>query len=174
MDHFKSVISSSYPIDSLCGHACMRYVLWFVMDYILLFRAKGHKRIQYYYYDWKYLQCPLRFDSCRDVLCMIMIPCFLLPETEGFKIDTMGTYHGMTLKSVTEGAQARKKESSQPAAHNHSSVPAQMSRPISQARPPPNQKKGENLFFVSISLRAVKGTNQRWVDFLNMYLFFCM
>lgn len=22
-------------------------------------------------------------------------------ETEGFKIDTMGTYHGMTLKSVT-------------------------------------------------------------------------
>ncbi|GBP12104.1 Parafibromin [Eumeta japonica] len=24
-------------------------------------------------------------------------------ETEGFKIDTMGTYHGMTLKSVTEG-----------------------------------------------------------------------
>uniref|UniRef100_A0A2K6TTA8 Cell division cycle 73 n=1 Tax=Saimiri boliviensis boliviensis TaxID=39432 RepID=A0A2K6TTA8_SAIBB len=36
-------------------------------------------------------------------------------ETEGFKIDTMGTYHGMTLKSVTV---------------------------ISQARPPPNQKKG--------------------------------
>uniref|UniRef100_A0A8D1PD96 Parafibromin n=1 Tax=Sus scrofa TaxID=9823 RepID=A0A8D1PD96_PIG len=29
-------------------------------------------------------------------------------ETEGFKIDTMGTYHGMTLKSVTEGASARK------------------------------------------------------------------
>lgn len=25
-------------------------------------------------------------------------------ETEGFKIDTMGTYHGMTLKSVTEGS----------------------------------------------------------------------
>lgn len=30
-------------------------------------------------------------------------------ETEGFKIDTMGTYHGMSLKSVTEGsAQAKK------------------------------------------------------------------
>ncbi|XP_061713858.1 parafibromin [Cydia pomonella] len=27
-------------------------------------------------------------------------------ETEGFKIDTMGTYHGMTLKSVTEGPSA--------------------------------------------------------------------
>ncbi|XP_071450459.1 parafibromin [Hetaerina americana] len=29
-------------------------------------------------------------------------------ETEGFKIDTMGTYHGMTLKSVTEGSQPKK------------------------------------------------------------------
>ncbi|XP_026677144.1 parafibromin [Diaphorina citri] len=29
-------------------------------------------------------------------------------ETEGFKIDTMGTYHGMTLKSVTEGNTPRK------------------------------------------------------------------
>uniref|UniRef100_A0A3P8VSU2 Parafibromin n=1 Tax=Cynoglossus semilaevis TaxID=244447 RepID=A0A3P8VSU2_CYNSE len=29
-------------------------------------------------------------------------------ETEGFKIDTMGTYHGMTLKSVTKGASARR------------------------------------------------------------------
>jgi parafibromin len=32
----------------------------------------------------------------------------LLLETEGFKIDTTGTYHGMTLKSVTEGTQPRK------------------------------------------------------------------
>ena len=31
-----------------------------------------------------------------------------LAETEGFKIDTTGTYHGMTLKSVTEGSQPRK------------------------------------------------------------------
>lgn len=29
-------------------------------------------------------------------------------ETEGFKIDTKGTYHGMTLKSVTEGSAAAK------------------------------------------------------------------
>lgn len=27
-------------------------------------------------------------------------------DTEGFKIDTMGTYHGMSLKSVTEGSAA--------------------------------------------------------------------
>lgn len=33
---------------------------------------------------------------------------FILLETEGFKIDTMGTYHGMTLKSVTEGTQPKK------------------------------------------------------------------
>ncbi|XP_055469357.1 parafibromin-like, partial [Psammomys obesus] len=45
----------------------------------------------------------------------------------------MGTYHGMTLKSVTEGASARKTQT--PAAQP---VP----RPVSQARPPPNQKKG--------------------------------
>ncbi|CAG7815804.1 unnamed protein product [Allacma fusca] len=29
-------------------------------------------------------------------------------ETEGFKIDLLGTYHGMTLKSVTEGTQPKK------------------------------------------------------------------
>ncbi|XP_036617876.1 parafibromin-like [Trichosurus vulpecula] len=54
-------------------------------------------------------------------------------QTEGFKIDTMGTYHGMTLKSVTEGASAQKTQT--PAAQP---VP----RPVSQARLPPNQKKG--------------------------------
>lgn len=31
-------------------------------------------------------------------------------ETEGFKIDTMGTYHGMSLKSVTEGSMQQKKQ----------------------------------------------------------------
>lgn len=31
-------------------------------------------------------------------------------ETEGFKIDTMGTYHGMSLKSVTDGSAAQKKQ----------------------------------------------------------------
>lgn len=29
-------------------------------------------------------------------------------DTQGFKIDTMGTYHGMTLKSVTEGTVPKK------------------------------------------------------------------
>ncbi|KAH7983229.1 hypothetical protein HPB52_010251 [Rhipicephalus sanguineus] len=29
-------------------------------------------------------------------------------QTEGFKIDTMGTYHGMNLKSVTEGSQPKR------------------------------------------------------------------
>jgi len=39
--------------------------------------------------------------------------CFI--ETEGFKIDTLGTYHGMTLKSVTEGTQPKKAQApSQP------------------------------------------------------------
>lgn len=33
----------------------------------------------------------------------------LFTETEGFKIDTMGTYHGMSLKSVTEGSLAQRK-----------------------------------------------------------------
>uniref|UniRef100_A0A6M2DG82 Parafibromin n=1 Tax=Xenopsylla cheopis TaxID=163159 RepID=A0A6M2DG82_XENCH len=35
-------------------------------------------------------------------------------ETEGFKIDTMGTYHGMTLKSVTEGPVQKRPPSTQP------------------------------------------------------------
>ncbi|GAB0095830.1 CDC73 [Sergentomyia squamirostris] len=37
-------------------------------------------------------------------------------ETEGFKIDTMGTYHGMSLKSVTEGSAQQKKTQQQIAA----------------------------------------------------------
>ena len=58
-------------------------------------------------------------------------------DTEGFKIDTMGTYHGMTLKSVTEGVSAKKQEN----------VPKQPEKkPISAARPPSGgsqQKKSE-------------------------------
>ncbi|XP_066153206.1 parafibromin [Euwallacea fornicatus] len=50
-------------------------------------------------------------------------------ETEGFKIDTMGTYHGMTLKSVTEGqAKTRPQQAPQ--------QPPQAPLPVSQARPP--------------------------------------
>ena len=66
----------------------------------------------------------------RDVVCA---------ETEGFKIDTMGTYHGMTLKSVTEGVSAKKPPSQAPPT---SQPPATATRPIAQARPPPSQKKG--------------------------------
>uniref|UniRef100_A0A671UM16 Parafibromin n=1 Tax=Sparus aurata TaxID=8175 RepID=A0A671UM16_SPAAU len=43
-------------------------------------------------------------------------------ETEGFKIDTMGTYHGMTLKSVTEGASARKAQTPCPRTFMHMST----------------------------------------------------
>ncbi|XP_014242740.1 parafibromin [Cimex lectularius] len=39
-------------------------------------------------------------------------------ETEGFKIDTMGTYHGMTLKSVTEGNQPKKTPAMPALQHN--------------------------------------------------------
>ncbi|KAK0065685.1 parafibromin [Biomphalaria pfeifferi] len=64
-------------------------------------------------------------------------------ETEGFKIDTMGTFHGMALKSVTEGAQARKMPQPVPQpAPQPAPVIQPVSRPVSQARPPPNQKKG--------------------------------
>jgi len=61
-------------------------------------------------------------------------------ETEGFKIDTMGTYHGMTLKSVTEGVSAKKPPTQAPPA---SQQPPAVSRPVAQARPPPSQKKGK-------------------------------
>ena len=42
----------------------------------------------------------------------------IVSETEGFKIDTLGTYHGMTLKSVTEGTPNK------PIANNVSKSPA--------------------------------------------------
>lgn len=32
----------------------------------------------------------------------------MFSETEGFQIDTMGSYHGMTLKSVTEGSRPQR------------------------------------------------------------------
>lgn len=54
-------------------------------------------------------------------------------ETEGFKIDTMGTYHGMTLKSVTEG-QAKIRPQPPPAQQPAQTTPL----PASQARPPPS------------------------------------
>ncbi|MPC20743.1 Parafibromin [Portunus trituberculatus] len=37
-----------------------------------------------------------------------LFPIKKLLKTEGFKIDTMRTYHGLSLKSVTEGSQSHK------------------------------------------------------------------
>ena len=73
--------------------------------------------------------------SSHGIFLLLRRCCFGLSETEGFQIDTMGTYHGMTLKSVTEGASAKKAQVvEQPA--------PPVARPIAQARPPANQKKG--------------------------------
>lgn len=69
-------------------------------------------------------------------------------ETEGFKIDTMGTYHGMTLKSVTEGASAKKPPSQVPPTTQQPAAAA--ARPITQARPPPSQKKGSRTAIIII------------------------
>lgn len=59
-------------------------------------------------------------------------------ETEGFKIDTMGTYHGMSLKLVTEGKQQAKVQNP-----NNQSLPPGRPKeliPTAQARiiPPQN------------------------------------
>ncbi|XP_005088839.1 parafibromin [Aplysia californica] len=65
------------------------------------------------------------------------------PDTDGFNINTMGTFHGMTLKSLTEGAQARKMPQPTPQpVPQPAPVQQTATRPISQARPPPNMKKG--------------------------------
>ncbi|KAJ8299987.1 hypothetical protein KUTeg_021506 [Tegillarca granosa] len=71
---------------------------------------------------------------------------FRKEETGEFKIDTMRTYHGMTLKSVTEGVAQKKPQGAPPVQRQQHPPPVQpqqpASRPVSQARPPPNQKKG--------------------------------
>ncbi|XP_077302844.1 cell division cycle 73 hyrax isoform X2 [Arctopsyche grandis] len=64
-------------------------------------------------------------------------------ETEGFKIDTMGTYHGMTLKSVTEGPSAAPRNRHPPPGHPAPAVQVRLAgangprelTPVSQARP---------------------------------------
>lgn len=50
-------------------------------------------------------------------------------ETEGFKIDTMGTYHGLSLESVKEGVQKPKKVFPSPSPHTQ---PSKTPRPIPQ------------------------------------------
>ncbi|MCL4132926.1 UNVERIFIED_CONTAM: hypothetical protein GTU68_043929 [Idotea baltica] len=59
-------------------------------------------------------------------------------ETEGFKIDTMRTYHGLSLKSVTEGSQSHKMaaQSSVPVAKQPSTAGSQASAPQTQQKRP--------------------------------------
>ncbi|KAL7643864.1 UNVERIFIED_CONTAM: hypothetical protein RMT77_005870 [Armadillidium vulgare] len=59
-------------------------------------------------------------------------------ETEGFKIDTMRTYHGLSLKSVTEGSQSHKMA----AQSNSAPVPKQpVTGPTPAASTQPQQKR---------------------------------
>lgn len=58
-------------------------------------------------------------------------------DTEGFKIDTMGTYHGMSLKSVTEGSAAQLKKQQQQIAQQMPPGRPQNLLPASMARPQP-------------------------------------
>ncbi|XP_058790580.1 parafibromin [Phymastichus coffea] len=60
-------------------------------------------------------------------------------ETEGFKIDTMGTYHGMTLKSVTEGTNPAIRKPPQPAPGNPTATPTSGLLPTSAAKLTPQQ-----------------------------------
>ncbi|KAI8429759.1 hypothetical protein MSG28_000306 [Choristoneura fumiferana] len=71
-------------------------------------------------------------------------------ETEGFKIDTMGTYHGMTLKSVTEGPSAplATRTPMHPSLQRQMQLKSQLGTPgrrellpASAARPPPGGKR---------------------------------
>ncbi|KAJ2946481.1 hypothetical protein O0L34_g12530 [Tuta absoluta] len=74
-------------------------------------------------------------------------------ETEGFKIDTMGTYHGLSLKSVTEGPSvplaARTPQTPTHARQMPQTGPVSMSAPgpmrtllpVAAARPPPGGAK---------------------------------
>lgn len=113
--------------------------------------------------------------NCRAVLLLlstnvwlvINVFCVCVSETAGLKIDTMGTFHGMTLKSVTEGAQTRKKEAPQPSSHNFSQNPQPQPRPISQARPPPNQKKGQS--FISVTSKVFSLWNDCYLWHYFMY-----
>jgi len=77
--------------------------------------------------------------------------CVCVVETEGFKIDTMGTYHGMTLKSVTEGVSAKK-----PQVPPSAQQPVAAARPMAQARPPPSQKKGTVPSHLSFDFQLVR------------------
>ena len=81
---------------------------------------------------------------------IILISLHFFSETEGFKIDTMQSFHGMALKHVTEETTKKPEKPEKPKQPLPSQTPPhqtpqQVSRPISQARPPPSQKKGEQV-----------------------------
>lgn len=87
-----------------------------------------------------------------DSLIKIANVEILIADTGEFQIDTNRSYHKMTLKFVTEGGPSQKKrpEPQRP-------QPQPMSRPVSQARPPPNQKKGNILNYpVRKKVRSLK------------------
>lgn len=62
-------------------------------------------------------------------------------ETEGFKIDTMGTYHGMSLKSVTEGSIQQKKQqiAQMPPGRPKEMLPANQARVAPQGNKRPSR-----------------------------------
>ena len=56
-------------------------------------------------------------------------------ETEGFKIDTMGTYHGMSLKLVTQGQAGQNKAQPNSLNNNNSSSNNNLSASMPPGRP---------------------------------------
>ncbi|EEC04671.1 CDC73 protein, putative, partial [Ixodes scapularis] len=61
--------------------------------------------------------------------------------TEGFKIDTMGTYHGMNLKSVTEGTQPKRPVAPAPAPVPVPAAPSSTAA-APAPRPVPKRERG--------------------------------
>ncbi|XP_072015917.1 parafibromin-like [Amphiura filiformis] len=62
-------------------------------------------------------------------------------DTEGFKIDTMGTYHGMTLKSVTEGVSAPVRKAQPPPQQQAAPVAMPMAVPSQSPKSPQPSKR---------------------------------
>lgn len=66
-------------------------------------------------------------------------------DTAGFNIETMDTFHGMTLKSVTEGTAIKK-----PTQNVNNKDIQGPGRPVAQTRPPANQKKSSKTAIIII------------------------
>lgn len=65
-------------------------------------------------------------------------------DTDGFKIDTMGTYHGMTLKSVTEGSSAAAAQQLKQQQHQKMGAPAGPLSSAGMMRPGATPLQGPN------------------------------